>query len=78
MLNMTRLLKKLKAREWAYALAALTFIIAQVWMDLKMPDYMNLITQIAQGGMDPKTGLAWGCLIYGKTAAVCCCVPLEV
>ncbi len=60
MMNMAGLLKKLKAREWAYALAALTFIIAQVWMDLKMPDYMNLITQIAQGGMDPKTGLAWG------------------
>ncbi len=59
-MNMAGLLKKLKAREWAYALAALTFIIAQVWMDLKMPDYMNLITQIAQGGMDPKTGLAWG------------------
>lgn len=44
---MAKLLKQLKAKEWIYALAALAFIIAQVWMDLKMPDYMNLITQIA-------------------------------
>ena len=56
---MTKLLKQLKAKEWAYALAALIFIIAQVWMDLKMPDYMNLITQIAQGGINAETGLAY-------------------
>ena len=58
MQNMTKLLRQLKAREWLYALAALIFIIAQVWMDLKMPDYMNLITQIAQGGINAETGLA--------------------
>lgn len=56
---MRKLLKQLKAREWTYALAALIFIIAQVWMDLKMPDYMNLITQIAQGGVNAETGLAY-------------------
>lgn len=57
--DMRKLLKQLKAREWTYALAALIFIIAQVWMDLKMPDYMNLITQIAQGGVNAETGLAY-------------------
>ena len=56
---MAKLLKQLKAKEWIYALAALAFIIAQVWMDLKMPDYMNLITQIAQGGVNAETGLAY-------------------
>lgn len=56
---MAKLLKQLKAKEWTYALAALAFIIAQVWMDLKMPDYMNLITQIAQGGVNAETGLAY-------------------
>ncbi len=56
---MTKLLKQLKAREWLYALSALIFIVAQVWMDLKMPDYMNLITQIAQGGINVETGHAY-------------------
>ncbi len=56
---MTKLLKQLKAREWLYALVALIFIVAQVWMDLKMPDYMNLITQIAQGGINVETGHAY-------------------
>lgn len=57
--NMTKLLRRLKAREWGYAFVALVFIIAQVWMDLKMPDYMNLITQIAQGGINAETGTAY-------------------
>lgn len=56
---MIKLLRRLKAREWGYALAALIFIIAQVWMDLKMPDYMNLITQIAQGGINAETGIPY-------------------
>lgn len=29
-------------------LAAIIFIVAQVWLDLKMPDYMNEITQLVQ------------------------------
>ncbi len=56
---MIKLLRRLKGREWGYAFAALFFIIAQVWMDLKMPDYMNLITQIAQGGINAETGTAY-------------------
>lgn len=46
---MTKLQKQLKVREWIYVLVALIFIVVQVWMDLKMLDYMKLITQIAQG-----------------------------
>ena len=46
---MIRLLKYLKKREWLFALCAVLFIVTQVWLDLKMPDYMNTITQIAQG-----------------------------
>ncbi|MCI9218425.1 MAG: ABC transporter ATP-binding protein [Lachnospiraceae bacterium] len=56
---MIKLLRRLKGREWGYAFAALVFIIAQVWMDLKMPDYMNLITQIAQGGINVETGIPY-------------------
>lgn len=53
---MLKLLKHFRKREWLFALTAVIFIVAQVWLDLKMPDYMNTITQIAQGGTDPDTG----------------------
>lgn len=56
---MFRLLKHLKKREWLFALCAVVFIVAQVWLDLKMPDYMNTITQIAQGGMNAETGVPY-------------------
>lgn len=56
---MFRLLKHLKKREWLFALCAVVFIVAQVWLDLKMPDYMNTITQIAQGDMNAETGVPY-------------------
>lgn len=45
---MFRLLKRLKAAEWLQALVSLAFIVAQVWLDLKLPDYMSEITQLTQ------------------------------
>lgn len=53
---MFKLLKQLKRREWLFALCSVVFIVAQVWLDLKMPDYMNKITQISQGAFNPETG----------------------
>lgn len=53
---MFKLLKQLKRREWLFALCSVVFIVAQVWLDLKMPDYMNKITQISQGAVNPETG----------------------
>ena len=53
---MLKLMKQLKPREWLFAALGMVFIVAQVWLDLKMPDYMNAITQIAQGGMNSATG----------------------
>lgn len=80
---MIKLLKQLKTREWLYAMTALFFIIAQVWMDLKMPDYMNLITQIAQGGINAETGLAYelsdiwkngGCMLLCAFGSMACSI----
>ena len=80
---MIKLLRRLKGREWGYAFAALFFIIAQVWMDLKMPDYMNLITQIAQGGINAETGLAYeltdiwkngGCMLLCAFGSMACSI----
>ena len=56
---MFKLLKHLRKREWMFALCAVVFIVAQVWLDLKLPDYMNTITQIAQGGTNSVTGVAY-------------------
>ncbi len=56
---MLKLLRRLRKREWAFALCAVLFIIAQVWLDLKMPDYMNAITRIAQGGTNAGTGAGY-------------------
>ncbi|MDO4805974.1 MAG: ABC transporter ATP-binding protein [Coriobacteriales bacterium] len=57
---MLRLLKYLRKREWLYVACAVTFIVAQVWLDLKMPEYMNSVTQIAQGRSTAHAGAAGG------------------
>lgn len=45
---MIKILKRLKAAEWFQALASLVFIVSQVWLDLKLPDYMSEITRLTQ------------------------------
>lgn len=45
---MLRVFKNLKKSDVLCMLAAIVFIVAQVWLDLKMPDYMNEITQLVQ------------------------------
>lgn len=45
---MLKLLKKLGKKELLFALICLVFIIGQVWLDLKLPDYMSNITTLVQ------------------------------
>ncbi len=45
---MIKLLKRLKAIEWIQVFASLVFIVVQVWLDLKLPDYMSEITMYSQ------------------------------
>lgn len=45
---MIKILKRLKAVEWLQAIASLVFIISQVWLDLKLPEYMSEITILTQ------------------------------
>ncbi len=49
---MLKLLRYLKRKDWLFALCGVVFIVAQVWLDLKMPEYMNVITRISQGAVD--------------------------
>src|SRR5690606_11416584 len=41
---MIQLLKYLKTKDWGIVFMVLLFIIAQVFLDLKLPDYMSEIT----------------------------------
>lgn len=45
---MIKLLKRLTKKEWLYVGICLVFIVAQVWLDLKLPDYMQTITTLIQ------------------------------
>lgn len=45
---MINLLKRLKTEEWIQVFISLIFIVAQVWLDLKLPDYMSEITRYSQ------------------------------
>ena len=45
---MLKLLKKLNKKEITFTVVCLIFIIIQVWLDLKLPDYMTEITKLVQ------------------------------
>jgi len=45
---MIKLLKNLTTRDWLLALISFVLIVFQVWLDLKMPDYMSEITVLVQ------------------------------
>ncbi|MCL2820128.1 MAG: ABC transporter ATP-binding protein/permease [Oscillospiraceae bacterium] len=45
---MIKILKYLKPKEWLMAVISLGFIVAQVWLDLKSPEYMAEITTLVQ------------------------------
>lgn len=45
---MFKLLKYMQKKEWMLFLASLVFIVFQVWLDLKLPDYMSEITTLVE------------------------------
>ena len=45
---MLKIFRYLKPIEWLLAAISVIFIVAQVWLDLKMPDYMQEITLLVQ------------------------------
>ena len=46
--NMLKLIKNITKREWIIAFISFILIFAQVWLELKMPDYMSEITVLVQ------------------------------
>lgn len=45
---MLKLLKNLTKKEWAFAIVCFILIVGQVWLELKIPDYMSEITTLVQ------------------------------
>lgn len=45
---MLKLLKELNKKDWFFAFISFILIIVQVWLELKMPDYMSEITKLVQ------------------------------
>lgn len=45
---MFKILKYMKKKDWMLFLASLIFIVVQVWLDLKLPDYMSEITTLVE------------------------------
>lgn len=45
---MLKLIKKFKKTEWIMIIISIVLISLQVWLDLKMPDYMSNITVLVQ------------------------------
>lgn len=73
---MVKIFRYLKPKEWLMAAASLAFIVAQVWLDLKLPDYMSEITMLVQtpGGAMRDIWLAGGkmllCALGSMAAAI--------
>ena len=49
---MFKMLKNLTWKEWLMAAVSVVFIVAQVWLDLKLPEYMSQITSLLTTGSD--------------------------
>ena len=45
---MLKLIKNFEKREWLFVLVSVFFIVGQVWLDLKMPDFMSKVTMLVQ------------------------------
>ena len=73
---MLKLLKKFKKKEWFLSFIALLLIIVEVWLELKMPDYMSEITKLVQTKgskmADIITNGSWmiGCALGSLIAAI--------
>lgn len=46
--SMLKILKNFQKSDWMFITFALIFIFGQVWLDLKLPDYMAEITRLVQ------------------------------
>ncbi len=78
-------LQYFKTREWIFTAMIIVLIVGQVWLDLKLPNYMTKITQLVEMGVDNTTdiwiagGKMLACALGSAVMAVIvgyCCAKL--
>lgn len=45
---MIKIFKGFKGKEWLFLIISVLFVVSQVWLDLRLPDYMSDITRLIQ------------------------------
>lgn len=77
---MLKIFKHISRKDWLYACISVCFIVVQVWLDLKMPDYMKEITSLVQtegsamGDILTAGGKMLVCALGSLVSAVCVAV----
>lgn len=69
---MIRIIKYFNRKQWLYVSTAVLFIVIQVWLDLKLPDYMSGITTLVQTEADILTqgGYMLMCALGSMAASI--------
>ena len=62
---MLKLFKNLEKKDWLFIFISCIFIVLQVWLELKIPDYMSKITELVQLNGTVKEILKEGSLMLG-------------
>lgn len=76
---MIKLFRYLKLKEWLFFLISLVFIVVQVFLDLKLPDYMSRITTLvetagsAMGDIWSAGGMMLLCSLGSLAASIIVC-----
>ena len=69
---MFKLIKNLRKKEWILSFVIFALVIVQVWLELRMPDYMSEITKLVQTEGSKMTDI----LINGGYMLACACGSL--
>lgn len=75
---MINLFKYIKKKDWFFIIIAIGFIVVQVWLELKMPDYTKELTKIVQSGTNTMTevwkngGMMLLCAAGSMVSAIIC------
>jgi ATP-binding cassette subfamily B protein len=70
----------MRLKEWLFALLMMVFIMAQVWMDLKIPDYMAAVTTLVKTPGSPVSEIikAGGMMLLFAAGSMCMGVLVAV
>lgn len=73
---MLKTLKTLRGREWCMMAVCAVFIVLQVWLDLKLPDYMADITKLVEteGSAMRDVWIAGGKMLGVSAASMACAI----